>query len=92
MNIKKEIRELKKRYQLIEIVGVTGSVLTKENPRDLDILYRIDPEKVEDPFLFFTKLRQIKEELSNKFGKPVDLIDISTLNRVAKKYMKIEYV
>ncbi len=94
MNVIEKIKELKYRFDGIELVGLTGSALYKKEPNDIDIVYKIDEKflKVCDPLRFYSYLFSIKKELENIFQKPVDLIDITTLNATARKYMKIEYV
>lgn len=75
------------------IVGIGGSYArNKEQEKsDLDIVYSID-----NPSLFaskyagfgaFAKLRAIKEEIEETVQIDVDLISMSSLNSVGKKYI-----
>jgi len=86
-----KIKKLKNRYNGIKIVGIVGSTArgeaTKES--DIDILYRIDETFLYevDPLQFFTYLNDVKLSIEKELGKKVDLIDVTTLNSIAKKYM-----
>ena len=90
----KKLKELKPIYQKegFIILGLFGSYArkkAKENS-DIDILYDINDSvflKKYKGFLAISKLTDIKEELKSIFHKNIDIADITTLNRVGKKYI-----
>ncbi len=76
-----------------EIVGIGGSYARgEETPTsDLDVLY-----KISNPTLFvekyggfgaFGRIAELGREISESVGKKVDLIAVSSLNRIGKKYI-----
>ena len=87
--IYQKIKNIKNKFEGIEIVGIVGSFTRSENYNDIDLLYKIDKNflKEIDPFYFFTYLENIKREIEKELNINVDLIDVSTLNNIAKKYM-----
>ena len=56
---------------------------------DIDLLYHLEPIFLEKygGFYGFKKLQEIKEYISSKLGKRVDLAPINNLNKTAKKYI-----
>jgi predicted nucleotidyltransferase len=85
------IKKIKNKYKGIELTAIVGSLARGEatEKSDIDILYKIDDAFLYevDPLLFFTYLNEIKNDIARELGKKVDLIDVTTLNSVAKKYM-----
>jgi len=85
------LKKLKNKYKGIELIGIVGSYARGEATKrsDMDILYQIDDAFLYevDPLQFFTYLYEIKSDIEKELGKKVDLIDVSTLNSIAKKYM-----
>jgi len=86
-----KIKKIKNKYKGIELTGIVGSYArgTESEKSDIDILYKIEDTFLYevDPLQFFTYLNEIKKDLQKELGKNVDLIDITTLNSIAKKYM-----
>ncbi len=87
----KLLKKLKNRYKGIKLIAIVGSAARGEmrEKSDIDILYQIDDAFLYevDPLEFFTYLNEIKSDIEKELGKEVDLIDVSTLNSIAKKYM-----
>ena len=85
------LKKLKNKYKGIELIGIVGSYARGEATKrsDMDILYQIDDAFLYevDPLQFFTYLYEIKSDIEKELGKKIDLIDVSTLNSIAKKYM-----
>ena len=85
------LKKLKNRYKGIKLIAIIGSAARGEmrETSDIDILYQIDDTFLYevDPLEFFTYLYEIKSDIEKELGKEVDLIDVSTLNSIAKKYM-----
>jgi len=73
------------------IDGVVGSYAhgdyTEES--DVDILYHVEKKFMElnEGFSAFSKLAEIKDFLTEKLAKDVDLIASNNLSKTAKKYM-----
>ena len=90
----KKIKQLKNKFEGIKIIGIVGSFARGENFNDIDLLYEVDKHFLNevDPFYFFTYLTNIKEELKRYLGVEVDLIDITTLNSIGKKYMLKDFI
>ena len=88
----KILKEFKDKYKnFIDIKYIVGSFARGDFNKnsDIDIVYSLKKEALnKDAFEIINNLAKIKEELQKKFNRKVDLIDESTLNRVAKKYMK----
>ena len=88
----KILKTIKDKYKnLIEIKYIVGSFARGDFNKnsDIDIVYSLKKEALnKDVFEIINNLVQIKEELQNVFKRKVDLIDESTLNEIAKKYMK----
>ena len=89
----KTIQFLKPKYKKlgIEILGIVGSYARgdfKDNS-DVDILYKIEDKILlyENPFKVFSMLNDFKRDISQYLQKKINIIDISTLNDIAKKYM-----
>ena len=74
------------------IQGLFGSYSRDEANKysDIDILYDLD-EKIfcrkYKGFDAFSKLQNIKDDLSNHFNIKVDITDKTTLNKIDKKYI-----
>ncbi len=88
----KILKDFKNKYKdLLEIKYIIGSFARGDFNKnsDIDIVYSLKKEALnKDVFEIINNLVQIKEELQNVFKRKVDLIDESTLNEIAKKYMK----
>ena len=88
----KILKTIKDKYKnLIEIKYIVGSFARGDFNKnsDIDIVYSLKKEALnKDVFEIINNLAKIKEELEYSFKRKVDLIDESTLNKIAKKYMK----
>jgi len=89
----KVLKELKQKYRdFFEIKYIVGSFARGDFNKnsDIDIIYSLKTDVIMsmDVFEIFNTLNNIKLELSQKLNRKIDLIDESTLNTVAKKYMK----
>jgi len=76
------------------ILGVVGSFARGENYNDIDIIYETD-ENFEKRYLgwdYFIKIEKIKEFLENALHSKIDLINNSSMNQIAKKYMMRDFI
>ncbi len=87
------LNEIKEKYKnILEIKYVVGSFargdFNKES--DIDIIYSLNPDFLinKDVFEIFNILASVKQELEQQLKRKVDFIDESSLNNIAKKYMK----
>jgi len=93
-NIKlKILNELQQKYKnFFEIKYIVGSFARGDfnSKSDIDIIYSLNKNIIAnmDVFEIFNILNDIKLELEQKLNRKIDLIDESTLNNIAKKYMK----
>jgi len=92
-SILSKISELKPLYEKegIILLGIFGSFAKNEatNKSDIDILYDIDCDKFckkHPGFTSFTRLKNIKIELSKIFGRSVDLATIDNDSKTFKEY------
>ena len=75
------LKELKPKYEAegFEILGLFGSYAQncQKESSDIDILIETTDDFVaqNDAFEAFEKLEMLKQTLSNRFGKPIDLAD-----------------
>jgi len=71
------------------IKAITGSFVKKNQYNDIDILYDLDDKFIDKylGFKMFKKLEEIKKSLSNKLKNKIDLISVSGMNEISKKYM-----
>ncbi len=98
VNIQSSIETLRTKYEPegFLILGVFGSVARGEADEnsDIDILYDIDQKFVEQygGFGGFARLGEIKEELAEYFGRPVDIVSKSGLDKVGEKYILNEVI
>ena len=78
------------------IDGVFGSyargAYTKKS--DIDLLYHLEEPffKKYSGFIGFKKLDEIKQKLSNKLGKEIDLAPKDNLSNTARKYILSEVI
>ena len=88
----KILKNFKDKYKnLLEIKYIVGSFARGDfnKDSDIDIVYSLKKEALnKDAFEIINNLVKIKEELQKIFKRKVDLIDETTLNEIAKKYMK----
>ena len=87
------LNSFKNKYKnILEIKYIVGSFARGDfnQNSDIDIIYSLNPDFLEnrDVFEIFNILAEIKEELQKKLKRKIDLIDESSLNNIAKKYMK----
>ncbi len=86
------LKHIKEKYKnLIEIKYIVGSFARGDFNKnsDIDIIYSLKKEILkQDAFKIINDLTKIKNELQTMLKRKVDLIDESTLSKVAKKYMK----
>ena len=87
------LNQIKNKYKnIIKIKYIVGSFargdFTKNS--DIDIIYSLNSDFLvnKDVFEIFNFLASLKKELEIKLKRKVDLIDESSLNNIAKKYMK----
>ena len=76
------------------ILGVVGSFARGENYNDIDIIYETD-ENFENKYLgwdYFIKIEEIKKTLEKLLQSKIDLINNSSMNQIAKKYMMKDFV
>ena len=87
------LNRIKNKYKnIINIKYVVGSFARGDFNKnsDIDIIYSLNTDFLlkRDVFEIFNFLADLKKELETKLKRKVDLIDESTLNNIAKKYMK----
>ena len=87
------LNRIKNKYKnIINIKYVVGSFARGDFNKnsDIDIIYSFNTDFLlkRDVFEIFNFLADLKKELETKLKRKVDLIDESTLNNIAKKYMK----
>ena len=87
------LNSFKNKYKnILEIKYIVGSFARGDfnQNSDIDIIYSLNPDFLtnRDVFEIFNILAEIKEELQKKLKRKIDLIDESSLNNIAKKYMK----
>jgi len=93
-NKKLKVLELiKNKYKdFFEIKYIVGSFARGDFDKnsDIDIVYSLKKNIITnmDVFEIFNILNDIKLELEQKLNRKIDLIDESSLNNIAKKYMK----
>ncbi len=91
----KEINSTMKKEGFI-IEGFFGSHAREENKvdSDLDLLYRLDEKfyKKNTGFLAFQKLNEIKQIISKKVNKKIDLAPLNNLSQTGKKYILSEVI
>ena len=77
----------------ITLLGVFGSYARGDytSSSDVDILYEIDNAEEfankNGGFGAFTKLKEIKDNISSSLGMPIDFTSKGSLNEVGKKYI-----
>ena len=82
----------------IVLLGIFGSYARNEqsDESDIDILYTLkNPRqfaKKHGGFGAFSKLREIKEDLTKVLGKEIDFVEKSSLSRTGRKYILEELV
>ena len=87
------LKKLKEKYQKegLNIIGFFGSFSreTETNKSDFDILYELSPKFIKSykGFQAFSRLSEIKKELSKKLKIKVDLAAKSGLSKTARKYI-----
>ncbi len=88
----KILKDFKNKYKdLLEIKYIVGSFARRDFNKnsDIDIIYSLKNEALKkDAFEVINKIVSIKKELQTKLNRKVDFIDESSLNNIAKKYMK----
>jgi len=87
------LNSFKNKYKnILEIKYIVGSFARGDfnQNSDIDIIYSLNPDFLanRDVFEIFNILAEMKEELQKKLKRKIDLIDESSLNTIAKKYMK----
>ncbi|WP_456470996.1 nucleotidyltransferase domain-containing protein [Caminibacter sp.] len=90
--LKKVKKELSK--EGFYILGVVGSFARGEDYNDIDIIYDTD-ERFEKRYVgwdYFIKLEEIKQKLQNVLSSKIDLINNSSMNNIAKKYMMKDFL
>ena len=98
MKTKEEIvstlRSLKPKYasEGFTILGLFGSYARNEatEKSDIDILYDLDDRIFLEKYKGFSavnRLASIKDELKAVFHTDIDIADVTTLNKVGKKYI-----
>jgi len=96
--IYEKVVSLKKRLLLDGFVidGIFGSYARDEqnDNSDVDILYHLDKKFYEkyEGFVGFSKLNEIRKDISKKLGKKVDLAPKNNLSKTAKKYILQEVI
>lgn len=94
----KNIKSLKQTLQSDGFIidGVFGSYARNENSKDsdVDILYHLDNVFYDkySGFIGFKKLDEIKEFISKKLGKRIDLAPKTNLSKTAKKHILSEVI
>ncbi|WP_456488885.1 nucleotidyltransferase family protein [Caminibacter pacificus] len=76
------------------ILGVVGSFARGEKFNDIDIIYETD-ENFENKYLgwdYFVKIEEIKKYLEDVLNSKIDLINNSSMNNIAKKYMMKDFI
>jgi len=94
-NLLEIVTSLKNRYlnDGFEIIGISGSYARGDETlnSDIDLVY-----KISNPSLFvakyggfgaFGRISELKQEIAESVGKQVDLIALSSLNQVGRKYI-----
>jgi len=84
-------KELEKRGFFI--LGIVGSFARGEDYKDIDIVYETNEmfEKNYKGWEYFIELENIKNYLQKALGKKVDLVNFSSMNSIAKKYMMQDF-
>ena len=87
------LNSFKNKYKnILEIKYIVGSFARGDfnQNSDIDIIYSLNPDFLanRDVFEIFNILAEMKEELQKKLKRKIDLIDESSRNNIAKKYMK----
>ena len=93
MDILNQLKKLKPIYEKegLILLGLFGSYAkdTADENSDIDLLYKIEPEKFTKQnrgFTGFTRILNIKDELKELFNKEIDLCSISGNSRTFKKF------
>lgn len=88
-----KIKKLKPQYEKegFILVGLFGSIARGDSnsQSDIDLLYKVDPEKFisnHQGFTGFSRILAIKEELKKVFNKEIDLCAINGNSETFKKY------
>lgn len=93
-----ELKSLKKQFQSDGFVidGIFGSYARGDfkESSDIDILYHLEEPfmKKYSGFMGFSRLNEIKQILSNKIQKRVDIASKDGLSKTGKKYILNEVV
>jgi predicted nucleotidyltransferase len=92
----KTLKSLKNRYKNegFLILGIFGSVARGEESNDIDIIYKIERNFIDNykGVESINRIENIKNELTTIFHKDIDLVTINTHNTILTKTFEEEAI